>query len=460
MSELEGKKVTIVGLGRTALSLAQLLRRAGALPFVTEKNDDESIAERAAMLNELEVPCEVGGHTANAFNDAAAVIPSPGVSPRLPEIQDAVVRGAKLLSELEFASQFCSANIIAVTGTNGKTTTTELIRAMLHACGLTVSLAGNNAIPLSEAVLQVPQAEYIVLEISSYQLELTRTFRPWIGAVLNVRPDHMERHGTIENYAAAKARMFVNQAAGDHAIYNFDDPYCRRFGEHGPQKKWPFSMSQPVSDGVWLDGDIIRHGDAALATVDDIQIPGRHNVENVLAALAAVRAGEFQWDRVLDGLRGFGGVEHRIEFIENLDGIRFYNDSKSTNLDSLRVALESFDEPIALIMGGKSKGEDYAAIGDLVEKKVKGLVLIGDEARAIRKAIGRRVSTCLMAKDMNDAVLRATGSVTSPGVVLLSPGCPSFDWYNNFEERGVDFKQKVHELARVRRLAVETLERR
>lgn len=460
MSEFDGQKVTIVGLGRTALPLAQLLHRAGARPFVTEQGNNEKIAERAANLDELGVPYELGGHTASAFEGAAAVIPSPGVSPRVPEIENAVVGGARLLSELEFAAQYCSSNIIAVTGTNGKTTTTELIHAMLHACGLTVTLAGNNAVPLSQAVLQVPQSEYIVLELSSYQLELTRTFRPWIGAVLNVRPDHMERHGTIENYAAAKGRMFANQTSDDHAVYNYDDPLCRRHAEKGPQKQWPFSIAQRLNSGVWLDGETIRHGDAAIASVADIQIPGRHNVENALAALAVARAGGFQWDRVLDGLRGFGGVEHRIEFVENLDGIRFYNDSKSTNLDSLRVALESFDEPIALIMGGKGKGEDYETIADLIEHKVKGLVLIGEEARTIRKVMRRRVDTCLTAADMNDAVLRATASVNSPGIVLFSPGCPSFDWYNNFEERGADFKEKVRELARVRRLAVETLERR
>ena len=440
--QVRGKKVIVVGMGETCIALVRLLLREGAHPFVTESNNGPKIAGRSRELDALGVSYEVGGHTTTAFAGADLVISSPGVSPRIAPIQQAVAEGADVIGEMEFAYSFCDSRVLAVTGTNGKTTTTELLRALVAACGHSVVLAGNNAFPFSAAVMLEQAPEFIVLEVSSYQLETAQCFRPWIGAVLNITPDHLARHGNLDHYASVKARMFMNQQRGDVAVINHDDPLVRDMALHSLASVWPFSLGTRLEAGLWLDGLIIRHGSEVVASASDTALPGRHNLQNVLCALTMMRAGGFDWEKTIDGVRGFRGVEHRIEHVAEFQGIDFYNDSKSTNIDSLKVAIESFDRPVVLIAGGEGKGSDYRVLRDLVRERVRRIVTIGLDAPKLEEAFGDLVTT-ERAEDMADAVERAARAAVSGDVVLLSPACASFDMFDNFEHRGRVYKECV-----------------
>jgi len=440
--QVRGKKVIVVGMGETCIALVRLLLREGAHPFVTESNNGPKIAGRSRELDALGVSYEVGGHTTTAFAGADLVISSPGVSPRIAPIQQAVAEGADVIGEMEFAYSFCDSRVLAVTGTNGKTTTTELLRALVAACGHSVVLAGNNAFPFSAAVMLEQAPEFIVLEVSSYQLETAQCFRPWIGAVLNITPDHLARHGNLDHYASVKARMFMNQQRGDVAVINHDDPLVRDMALHSLASVWPFSLGTRLEAGLWLDGLIIRHGSEVVASASDTALPGRHNLQNVLCALTMMRAGGFDWEKTIDGVRGFRGVEHRIEHVAEFQGIDFYNDSKSTNIDSLKVAIESFDRPVVLIAGGEGKGSDYRVLRDLVRERVRRIVTIGLDAPKLEEAFGDLVTT-ERAEDMADAVERAARTAVSGDVVLLSPACASFDMFDNFEHRGRVYKECV-----------------
>jgi UDP-N-acetylmuramoylalanine--D-glutamate ligase len=444
--DIREKDITIIGTGRTARALARLLIAHGARPFLSDSAELPPGHPARIELEALGVSYETGGHTDAALANAQVLIPSPGVPPRIPIIAEAMAQGIPVVSEMEFAWHFCTSRILAVTGTNGKTTTTSLLHAMIAACGRSVILAGNNDLPLSEAVLIKPAPEFIVLEVSSYQLELASEFRPWIAAVLNVTPDHLARHGSLENYAAVKQRIFARQGVGDFAIVNADDSWVASM-ETAESQRCSFSQRQG-SNTVWFDGEAFRDANGVIARAEDNPLPGRHNVENVLAALTMARAAGLPMDRVVEGLRKFKGVEHRIEYVATLDGAAWYNDSKATNIDSLKVALESFTQPIVLIAGGQGKGSDYRVLRDLMRAHVKHLVTLGEDAPLLEAAFGDLVP-CSRAADMPDAVSLAR-AVAAPGdVVLLSPACASFDMYANFEERGRHFKSCVGLLERI-----------
>lgn len=441
MFDVKNKHVTVVGMGRTSVAAARLLLREGALPFVSDSENRSNMAAFKEELEALGVPYECGNHSPLAFRRAEIIMPSPGVPPSIEPIAHAVGNGAKLLSELDFAFSHCNKPILAVTGTNGKTTTTELLAALVRACGHRVALAGNNATPFS-AALMGPEFDYVVLEISSYQLESSRVFHPWIGAILNVTPDHLARHKSIEQYAAEKARMFARQTPQEFALVNADDAICAGLAGGTTAQRREFSLQKRVDEGLWLDGDIIREDAREVARRADIPLPGRHNAANALAALTMARAGGFDWEKCLAGLRSFRAVEHRIESVTTLDGVQYFNDSKSTNIDSLRVALESFDRPIVLIAGGRGKGSDYRVLRDLVAKHVKALITIGEDAPKLEAAFGD-LAPFVRAQSMDEAAHRAQERASRGDVVLLSPGCASFDWFSNFEERGKVFKRAV-----------------
>ncbi|HQE84458.1 MAG TPA: UDP-N-acetylmuramoyl-L-alanine--D-glutamate ligase [Candidatus Hydrogenedentes bacterium] len=443
--DVRGEKVTIAGMGRTALALARLLLREGAEPFVSEIKGKEEREALTAGLDDLGISWECGGHSLRALKNAALVIPSPGVPPSAELVRDARSRGIPVMGEMEFAHRFAGSKILAISGTNGKTTTTELARALVDACGHTVLLAGNNDMPLSAAVMAEPAPEYIVLEVSSYQLELADTFRPWLAALLNITPDHLAWHGGMGGYIAAKRRLFMRQGAGDAAVLNDDDPLVASMDVPPEAGVWRFSLDKQQDRGLWLRGDGgICQGREPIAQAADTPLRGRHNLQNVLAALCMMRAGAFDWNGVLEGLRGFQGVEHRIEFVAERDGVSFYNDSKSTNIDSLKVALESFEQPVVLIAGGRGKGADYRVLRDLVGRHVRSLITLGEDAPLLEEAFGDMVATC-RAADMADAVARARQAAFAGDAVLLSPACASFDMFDNFEHRGSVFKACVRE---------------
>jgi len=455
--ELRGKDVIVVGMGRSAMGAVDLLLREGAAPFVTDAAPPSALAGSTEALKPRGVAFETGGHAEaarriararEAAGSAAAmlVVLSPGVPPDLPFLAEAREAGIPVLGELELAARFAAAPILAVTGTNGKTTVTELLHAMIAACGHRVLLAGNNATPLSSAVL-APTPEYYVLEVSSYQLETTRKFRPWIGAVLNLTPDHLGRHKTMEQYAAVKRGLFARQQQGDTAILNADDRWTSAMTPPAGVAAWQFSTKRRVAPGLWLDGQDIRDGGEAVAALSDLRLPGRHNQQNALAALAMMRAGGFDWERTLDGLRAFRGVEHRLEMLGSLDGVDYCNDSKSTNVESLRVALESFSHPLILIAGGRGKeASDYEGLAPLLRQRVKAVVVLGEEAPRLAAAWGGTVPVEQVTA-MDAAVAIARARADSGDVVLLSPGCASFDQYRNFEERGRHFKALFQEFS-------------
>lgn len=445
MIDVKNKHVTIVGMGRTAVAAAKLLLREGAMPFVSDSENRSAMAPFKEELEALGVPYECGNHSPLAFHRAQIIMPSPGVPPAIEPIARAVAHGAALVSELDFAFSRCARPILAVTGTNGKTTTTELLAALVRACGHRVALAGNNATPFSGALVN-GDFDYMVLEISSYQLETSRIFHPWIGAILNVTSDHLARHKSIEQYAAEKARMFAKQTPQEFALVNDDDPICAGLAGGSVAQRIAFSLEKQIDRGLWLDGNVLREGTREVAKRSDIPLPGQHNVANALAALAMMRAGGFDWNKCLVGLRTFRAVEHRIESVATIDGVDYVNDSKSTNIDSLRVALESYDRPIVLIAGGRGKGSDYRVLRDLMAKHVKTMITIGDDAPKFEEAFGDLVSFT-RAHTMDEAVHRAQEKAARGDVVLLSPGCASFDWFSNFEERGRVFKRAVAALS-------------
>lgn len=457
-TDLSGKRVTIFGMGRSALGAVRLLLREGAVPFVTECREMAALEDFPAQLDALGVPFETGGHSRRAFEEADLVVLSPGVPWDLsvsgegegtlyPYSLEALrSAGVPVIGELELGWRFCRSRALAVTGTNGKTTVTELLRAMIAACGHTVALAGNNDTPLCEAVLADPAPEYIVLEVSSYQLESVETFHPWIAAVLNLTPDHLGRHKTMEEYARVKQRIFRRQGLGDVSVINLDDPWTAAMETPDDARRMAFSLECWSLDGLWPERGWIKAGDEVVAKLADSPLPGRHNLANVLAALAMMRGGGFAREGVLSGLRAFRGVEHRIEHVLALDGVDYFNDSKSTNVDSLRVALESFDQSLVLIAGGRGKGSDYRVLRDRVGEQVKHLIVLGEDAPKLTEAFGDLVPA-EEAGTMADAVRRAHAAAAPGDVVLLSPGCASFDWYRNFEERGRDFKACVRRLA-------------
>lgn len=443
--DLRDKKAVVAGMGRSAMAAVRLLLREGAVPVVSDCKDAESLAEHCGVLAELGVSYETGGHSDAFFGDADLAVISPGVPASIGPLSALRARGVPVISELELGWRFCGSQVLAVTGTNGKTTTTELLKAMLTACGHTVGLAGNNDLPLSQAVLEEPAPKYMVLEVSSYQLEAVERFHPWIAAVLNVTPDHLGRHGTMETYAETKARIFAQQTWGDTGVVNLDDPYVAKMALPETARRVGFSLSQWSVDGLWQDGKHFLAGDKVVGELADNPLPGAHNLSNVLAALAMMRAGGFDRDGVLRGLRTFQGVEHRIEFTGEYEGVAYYNDSKSTNIDSLRVALESFGCPIVLIAGGRGKGSSYDGLRDLVKQHVARLVTLGEDAALMEQAFGD-LAPYQRAESMAEAVALARAGAQPGQAVLLSPGCASFDMYRNFEERGRHFKACVREL--------------
>jgi UDP-N-acetylmuramoylalanine--D-glutamate ligase len=445
--ELHGKHIAIVGMGQTAVALARFVRAHGGIPFVSEQRDASHVAAPLAALRALQVDHECGGHDLARIRRADVVVPSPGVDPAVAAVAEACAAGVPVVSEMELVFPYCRSKILAVTGTNGKTTTTELLAALVRAAGRSVTLTGNNALPFSEAAIAEPAPEFMVLEVSSYQLDLVRTFRPNVGAVLNLAPDHLARHKTMEGYCGAKNRMFLQQADGNVAVVNADDPRVRAMIVPAGVTRRTFSVSTAQAQGLWLDGDVIRDGDEAIAMRGDSPLPGMHNGANILAALTMARAVGLDWTKTIAGLRAFTGVEHRIELVATIAGVDYVNDSKATNVDSLRVSLESFTRPVVLIAGGQGKGSPYEVLQPLVKKTVKALVTIGEDAPKLEAAFHEIVPTS-RASGMDDAIARAAALAVDGDVVLLSPACASFDMYNNFEHRGRVFKEAVEELAK------------
>lgn len=436
-----GFRVSIIGWGASGLAAARLLKRAGASVFVSEGGRFKTPVPAG-------VASESGGHTKRVL-EADLIVRSPGVPQSLPVLRQAAQKRIPIWSELELAFRYTkkASELIAITGTNGKTTTTTLVGRFFQAARRSTIVAGNIGTPLSEVAHRVHNASVVVLEVSSYQLENIETFHPTISAILNITPDHLEHHGSMQAYAAAKARVFENQTQDDVCVFNADDAWCRRLSKQCRARTFFFSRTKALTEGIYYKhGQVVLHWRGKRARWR-LQTPlmGPHNIENILAAVAMAVVGGVSLSVIRKVLKTFRGVEHRLEWVRTLKGVRYVNDSKGTNVDSTRVALASFEEPLIVIMGGEGKGAPYAPLRPLVRKKAKRLLLIGEDAKTIRKELGNLVPTDLV-QAMGKAVLRARQTAQPGDVVLLSPACASFDQYNNYEERGRHFKTLVRRL--------------
>jgi UDP-N-acetylmuramoylalanine--D-glutamate ligase len=448
--DVRGKKVLILGIGASGSAAARLLARRGALVRCSDSDRGADVVRRGDELKAIGCLVELGGHTEEFARGVDLVVISPGIAPSIPVVKSLEHRGVPVLSELEVASEFCRRPVIAVTGTNGKTTTVTLIERMLTAAGRRAVACGNIGRPFSACVGTEGEAEVVVLEVSSFQLERIRDFRPWIAVVLNVADDHCDRYRTMEDYARAKARIFMNQGAGDWAIVRADErERWERLGAGHAQSVFPFSASVCLEEGASLDGVrlVLAQGGrkVTICQRDDVRLPGGHNIENVLAAAAAAWICDVGMESVRRALRDFSGLPHRMETVGSWNGVSFINDSKATNPDAVLRALRSMGGPVVLIAGGKEKGFDYSVLRDEVSRTVKAAVLIGEAREKMQHDLGGAAETVLAA-GLADAVRKAVGLAAPGDTVLLSPSCSSYDMFRNFEERGEEFKRIVREI--------------
>jgi UDP-N-acetylmuramoylalanine--D-glutamate ligase len=447
--ELAHKHVLVVGLARTGIATALFCAARGAHVTATEERAESQIAETAAKLRAAGVILELGGHSAQTFVQQDLIVPSPGVSPLMPALAAARSLGIPVWSEIELAWRFLRGRLICITGSNGKTTTTSLVGHILETAGVPVQVAGNIGTPLISRVDVSSDTGFTVVEASSFQLESISSFHPDVAVLLNLTEDHLDRHGSLEAYGRAKMRMFENQNQEDAAIVNADDAATPQFAPSRPQLYW-FSRQRRVASGCFLRGDEIvfrREGsETVLLRRDDIGLRGNHNVENVLAAAAAVRLVGVEPDTIAEGVRTFAGVEHRIEFVSTVSGVEYFNDSKATNVDATLKALDAFPGNVLVILGGKDKGCDYAILRDSLRLHARVALLIGSAAAKIESQLGgvvpvERAGT--MARAVEIAAERA-----QPGdTVLLAPACASLDQFESYEHRGRVFKQLVRDLA-------------
>ncbi len=446
--ELRGKRLLVVGLERTGLAVARFCLAHGARVAASELRAEEQVAGAAAELRALGVPLEFGGHRAETFLAHDLIVPSPGVPWQLAPLEAARARGIPVWSEIELAGRFLDGCLVAITGSNGKTTATALTGHILEAARLPVVVGGNIGTPLISLVEASTPATIAVTEVSSFQLEAIERFRPRIAVLLNLTPDHLDRHLTFEDYARAKTRIFENQREGDFALLNADDPEAARRAPAGPEVLW-FSRKKRVAAGACLrDGQIVfrRDGEEArFAARSDIPLRGEHNVENVLAAAAAAWLAGAPADAIGSGIRSFPGIEHRLEFVAEIRGVNFYNDSKATNVDAALKALDAFPGGLFVILGGKDKGGDYAPLRAPLARRARLVLLVGAAAEKIAGALEGAVPL-ERAGTLDCAVRRAFEQAAPGDTVLLAPACASFDQFENFEHRGRVFKQLVHAL--------------
>jgi UDP-N-acetylmuramoylalanine--D-glutamate ligase len=448
MLDVLQKKISVIGAASSGIAVARLLTRKGAKVFVSEFAPAENKKRENVLLQNEKITCEFGGHTDRVL-DADWVVVSPGVPGDIPILKKMAVLKIPVYSEIEAASGFLRSPVIAVTGSNGKTTTTTLIGEICKNSGKPTIVAGNIGIALSDVVETSGENGLAVLEISSFQAEGLRSFKPRVGVLMNLSPDHMDRYSTVDDYYNAKRKMFENQDENDWLIYNADDTAVQKLIMGLKGGKIPFSLKQEPALGAFVKNNYIvckLETEEEVIATDQIRIIGNHNLYNALASTLATRIMGIPVSTIRQTLMEFKGVEHRLEFVKETRGVRFYNDSKATNVDSTYVALDSFKkEKVILIAGGKHKGSPYTPLRDLVKQKVKCLVLIGQAAPLIEKDLGD-MTTAIRAGSMEEAVREAFRHAGNGDVVLLSPACSSYDMFENYEDRGKQFKQEVIKL--------------
>ena len=447
--ELNGKRVLVVGLGKSGVASALFLKKHGAKVSVSDTKSGDELRNEIPVLLDHGIAVETGGHGERTFRDQDLIVVSPGVPVDSPRLVQARSLGENIIGEIELAAQFLPGPIIAITGSNGKTTTTTLVGEIMTAAGFATLVGGNIGTPAISLSERATPETAIVLEVSSFQLETIQTFRPKVAVVLNVTPDHLDRHHTFDIYVNAKARLFENQQGSDFAVFNADDPTCVEMAKRAHAKVFWFSRLKEVEQGAWVrDGQILfrdQAGQREILQVSEIPLKGAHNLENVLAAVCAGALMGCAPDKIRQAVSEFKAVEHRLEFVATIRGVDYYNDSKATNVDATIKALESFPANIHLILGGKDKGSDYSVLNDLLRQRVKRVYTIGAAAAKIESQI--KAADVVHAETLENAIRKANAAAQPGDVVLLAPACASFDQFKSYEHRGKVFKEVVHTLS-------------
>src|SRR6266576_1702972 len=448
--ELNGKRALVVGLGKSGVASALFMKAHGARVTVSDTKSGDELRNEIPVLLDHGITVETGGHGDRTFRGQDLIVVSPGVPVDAPPLVQARSLGEMVIGEIELAAQFLPGPIVAITGSNGKTTTTTLMGEIMTAAGVPTLVGGNIGTPAISLAERAKPDTVVVLEISSFQLETIETFRPKIAVVLNVTPDHLDRHRTFEIYTDAKARIFENQQGSDFAVLNADDPNCVAMGARTRAQVFWFSRQKEVQQGAWVrDGNIVfrdSNGQREILQVSEIPLKGAHNLENVLAAVCSGVLMGCAPEKVRQAVRDFKVVEHRLEFVATIAGVDYYNDSKATNVDATIKALESFPANIHLILGGKDKGSDYSVLNDLLRERVKCVYTIGAAAEKISSQI-RGAASINPSGTIQTAVKQASATAQPGDVVLLAPACASFDQFQNYEHRGRVFKELVRQLA-------------
>lgn len=446
-----GRRVTVVGAARSGIAAAELLVRRGASVTLTDLREtlpDETLPDEA-RLREAGVDLELGGHRESTFTGADLIVTSPGVPARQPALDAARRLGVEIIGELELAWRWLRGPVVAITGTKGKSTTSTLTGRMLEAGGRRVLVGGNIGLALSAQVEASTEDTIHVVEVSSFQLETTSTFRPWIAVLLNFSPDHLDRHAGVEEYAAAKARVFANQSTDDWAVLNADDPASLGLAAGIRARQARFSMETGSAEAVVIDdGVIVRQSEAgrqALVPLSSVRLIGRHLVADVMAAAAVASIAGVEPGAMVRAVEGFTGLEHALERVGDVGGVRFINDSKATNIEAARRAVESLGEGLVVILGGRFKGGDFGELRELLRARRASVVAIG-EARPLITAALRPAVPVHEAEDMSTAVRTAFASASPGHDVVLAPACSSFDMFSDYAERGRAFKREVRRL--------------
>ena len=449
--ELDNKRVLVVGLGKSGLAAAHFLRARGARVTVSDARPATLIAELPMLLDEGFM-VEAGSHGLLTFRRQDLIVVSPGVPANVPELVKVRALGMRIIGELELGAQFLAGEVLAITGSNGKTTTTTLVGEILKASGRPTLVGGNIGRPVVDMADEATADTWSVLEVSSFQLETIEEFRPKIAVVLNITPDHLDRHGSFENYAAAKARITENQTPEDYLVLNAEDVPTQLVASKTKAQVYWFSAKRQIKQGAFVHGESIvflpKEGGKAepVMPVAEITLKGAHNVENVLAAVCVGRLAGVPAEKIRTSVASFKAVEHRLEYVRSVRGVEFYNDSKATNVDAAMKAVASFKGGVHLILGGKDKNSDYGLMAELLKERVKAVYTIGSAAEKIERQLAGVVKM-ESAGTLQVAVADAAVAAVSGDVVLLAPACSSFDQFDNYEHRGQVFRQLVSELS-------------
>jgi UDP-N-acetylmuramoylalanine--D-glutamate ligase len=454
LMDLNNKRVLVVGLGKSGVASALFLKSRGARVTVSDSKPEAELRDEILLLLEQGIAVETGGHGDRTFRGQDLIVVSPGVPVDAPQLMQARNLGEPVIGEIELAAQFLAGPIVAITGANGKTTTTSLGGEIIAAGKFSTLVGGNIGTPAISLVDRAGPAIWTVLEVSSFQLETIVEFRPRIAAILNITPDHLDRHKTFANYVNAKARVFENQRADDFSVLNADDPTTAALSDRTRAQLFWFSRKKEIEKGACARGSQIYfrdgHSERQIMALAEVPLKGAHNLENVLAGVSIGMLVGCQPDEIREAVRNFKAVEHRLEFVARVAGVDYYNDSKATNVDAAIKALEAFPADIPphlhLILGGKDKGSDYTVLHELLRQRVKRVYTIGAAADKIESQIQGAVEID-HAESLENAVRRASESAVDGDVILLAPACASFDQFQSYEHRGRVFKETVHALA-------------